>query len=153
VKQVLQSLKSGRVEVAEVPAPAVRSGALLIRTRVSLISPGTERMLLEFGKAEWLAKARQQPDKVRQVWEKIRTDGLWPAVVSVTKWSGIFSRCGSLVHDRPRSAGVLAGCELAVRRGEVAKMTPDPISLLSEGALLAVNLEPCTWGLAPLALS
>jgi hypothetical protein len=82
MKQVLQSLKSGKVEVAEVPAPAVRSGALLIRTRASLISSGTERMLLEFGRAGWLEKARQQPDKVRQVWEKIRTDGLWPAVIT-----------------------------------------------------------------------
>jgi hypothetical protein len=83
VKQVLQSLKTGKVEVAEVPAPAARSGALLIRTRVSLISSGTERMLLEFGRAGWLEKARQQPDKVRQVLEKIRTDGLWPAVEAV----------------------------------------------------------------------
>jgi hypothetical protein len=83
MKQVLQSLKTGKVEVAEVPAPAVRPGALLIRTRVSLISSGTERMLLEFGKAGWLAKARQQPDKVRQVLEKIRTDGLWATVEAV----------------------------------------------------------------------
>jgi hypothetical protein len=82
MKQVLQSLKSGAVEVAEVPAPAVRPGTLLIQTRVSVISSGTERMLLEFGRAGWLEKARQQPDKVRQVLEKIRTDGLWPAVIT-----------------------------------------------------------------------
>jgi len=83
MKQLLQSLRSGTVEVAEVPAPAVRPGSLLIRTQVSLISSGTERMLLEFGRAGWLEKARQQPDKVRQVLEKIRTDGLWPAVEAV----------------------------------------------------------------------
>jgi len=82
MNQVLPSLKSGTVEVAEVREPAVCAGALLIRTRASLISSGTERMLLEFGRAGWLEKARQQPDKVRQVLEKIRTVGLWPAVIT-----------------------------------------------------------------------
>ncbi len=81
--QVLQSLKTGAIEVAEVPAPGVRPGHLQIRTRYSLISAGTERMLVNFGKASLLNKVRQQPDKVRQVLEKARTDGIGPTIESV----------------------------------------------------------------------
>ncbi|MDR7450223.1 MAG: dehydrogenase, partial [Armatimonadota bacterium] len=83
MKQVLQSLRTGAIEVAEVPAPAVRPGTLLVRTRVSLISAGTERMLVGFGRAGWLGKARQQPEKVRQVLDKVRTDGLWATLEAV----------------------------------------------------------------------
>ena len=81
--QLLQSLKNGRVELADVPAPAVAAGNLLIRTNTSLISAGTERMLIDFGRANWLDKARQQPDKVRQVLNKIGTDGLLPTIEAV----------------------------------------------------------------------
>lgn len=83
MKQILQKMKSGETEVAEVPCPSVTPGHLLIRTRASLISAGTERMLVEFGKAGWIEKARQQPDKVRQVLDKIRTDGLLPTLEAV----------------------------------------------------------------------
>jgi len=76
MKQVLQSLKTGITEVVEVPCPQVKAGHLLIRTRRSLISAGTERMLIEFGRASLIAKARQQPEKVREVLDKIKTDGL-----------------------------------------------------------------------------
>lgn len=75
MKQILQSLKDGRTELAEVPMPAVGPGQILIRTEVSLVSTGTERSLVEFGKAGWIEKARQQPDKVRMVLEKAATDG------------------------------------------------------------------------------
>jgi len=83
MKQLLQDLCTGSVELAEVPRPLVRVGHLLIATERSLISTGTERMLVEFGKAGWIEKARQQPDKVRQVLQKIRTDGLIPTVDAV----------------------------------------------------------------------
>ena len=83
MKQILQSLKTGTTEVAEVPCPAVRSGQLLIRSSRTLVSVGTERMLVDFGKAGWIAKARQQPDKVRMVLDKIKTDGLLPTFESV----------------------------------------------------------------------
>ncbi|MGB4335487.1 MAG: zinc-binding alcohol dehydrogenase, partial [Chromatiaceae bacterium] len=63
--------------------PAPRPGHLLLRTTRTLISAGTERMLVDFGKANPLAKARQQPDKVRQVLEKVRTDGLAPTLAAV----------------------------------------------------------------------
>lgn len=85
MKHVLQSLKTGATELLEGPCPAAGRASVLIRSRRSLISTGTERMLLEFGKAGWIEKARQQPDKVRMVLDKIRTDGLAPTLESV--WS------------------------------------------------------------------
>ncbi|MCE4538156.1 bi-domain-containing oxidoreductase [Pelomonas sp. P7] len=83
MKQVLQNLKTGATEVADIPCPAVKRGHLLIRTTRSLVSVGTERMLVDFGKAGWIEKARQQPDKVRMVLDKIRTDGLAPTLEAV----------------------------------------------------------------------
>jgi len=67
---------TGVTEVIEAPMPSAGPGSLLIATRRSLISAGTERMLVGFGKAGWIEKARQQPEKVRMVLDKIRTDGL-----------------------------------------------------------------------------
>ena len=83
MKQILQSLKTGVTKTAEVPCPAVQRGQILIRSSVTLVSAGTERMLVEFGKAGWIDKARQQPDKVRMVLDKIKTDGLMPTVEAV----------------------------------------------------------------------
>lgn len=83
MKQILQSLRTGATEVAEVPVPGLKRGQLLIRTSQTLVSAGTERMLVEFGKAGWFDKARQQPDKVRMVLDKIRTDGLLPTIEAV----------------------------------------------------------------------
>ncbi len=83
MKQILQNLKSGNTELLDVPAPLPRPGHLLIATHRSLISAGTERMLVEFGQANLLAKARSQPDKVRQVLDKLRTDGLLPTLEAV----------------------------------------------------------------------
>jgi NADPH:quinone reductase-like Zn-dependent oxidoreductase len=76
VRQILQSLKDGQTELAEVPTPRVGTGQVLIQTSVSLVSAGTERMLVDFGKANLLNKARQQPDKVKMVLDKARTDGV-----------------------------------------------------------------------------
>ncbi len=83
MKQILQNLKDGSTEIAEVPCPRLAPGHLLLRTTRTLISAGTERMLVDFGKANPLGKARQQPDKVRQVLEKVKTDGLAPTLAAV----------------------------------------------------------------------
>jgi len=83
MQQILQDLKQGHTTVETVPVPLSRAGHLLIRSRNSLVSAGTERMLLEFGRAGWLDKARQQPDKVRQVIDKLRTDGIGPTMRAV----------------------------------------------------------------------
>lgn len=83
MKQILQDLKKGGTDIVEVPAPVVRPGHVLVRSIVSLISAGTERMLVEFGRSNMLDKARQQPDKVRMVLDKVKTDGLMPTIQAV----------------------------------------------------------------------
>ncbi|EHY1013755.1 TPA: bi-domain-containing oxidoreductase [Vibrio vulnificus] len=76
MKQILQDMAKGTSNLVEAPAPTTSKGNLLINTSISLISAGTERMLVDFGKASLLDKARQQPDKVKMVLEKVQTDGL-----------------------------------------------------------------------------
>lgn len=83
MRQILQSLKTGFTQVVEVPTPGASCGSLLIKTSHTLVSAGTERMLMEFGKAGLIDKARQQPDKVRMVLDKIKTDGLQPTLKAV----------------------------------------------------------------------
>ncbi|SVE15012.1 uncharacterized protein METZ01_LOCUS467866, partial [marine metagenome] len=83
MKQILQSLKTGVTQVSEVPIPNLNRRQLLIGSSRTLVSAGTERMLLEFGKAGWIEKARQQPDKVRMVLDKIKSDGLQPTIEAV----------------------------------------------------------------------
>lgn len=83
MKQIIQDLKKGYTILEEVPAPQVRPGAILIRTTRSLVSLGTERMLVEFGKAGLIDKARQQPDKVKQVLDKIKAEGVIPTLEAV----------------------------------------------------------------------
>ncbi|MBE2290010.1 MAG: bi-domain-containing oxidoreductase [Chitinophagaceae bacterium] len=83
MKQIIQSFKTGETILEDVPAPKVRPGYVLIKTTRSLVSLGTERMLVEFGKANLLQKARQQPDKVKMVIGKIKSDGLKPTMQAV----------------------------------------------------------------------
>ncbi len=75
MKQVLQNLKNGRISIEEAPIPAVRSGTALVRTAASLLSAGTERMVLEFAEKSLIGKARSRPDLVRQVFDKAIRDG------------------------------------------------------------------------------
>jgi len=83
VKQVLQNLKSGNTEVLDVPDLCRASNRLTVDTSRSLISAGTERMLLEFGRANLVTKARQQPARVRDVIAKAYSDGLAPTLDAV----------------------------------------------------------------------
>lgn len=75
MKQVLQSLKDGTTEVADVPIPKIGAHHVLIKTHCTLVSVGTERMLLDFGKANLIGKVRQQPERVLEVLNKVKTDG------------------------------------------------------------------------------
>ena len=83
MKQILQSFKTGETILEEYPVPYVGSGSVLIQTSHSLVSLGTERMLVEFGRASLIEKARQQPEKVNQVLDKIKADGLLPTMEAV----------------------------------------------------------------------
>jgi len=88
MNQIIQNLKTGETVLEKVPAPSVRPGHILIQTSRSLVSLGTERMLVEFGNANLIQKARQQPDKVKMVLDKIRSDGLMPTIEAVMKKLG-----------------------------------------------------------------
>jgi predicted dehydrogenase/threonine dehydrogenase-like Zn-dependent dehydrogenase len=75
VKQIVQSARTGKLALVEVPAPVVRPGHLLVRTSASLISPGTERMVVEFARKSLVGKAQARPDLVQKVIGKLRRDG------------------------------------------------------------------------------
>ena len=83
MKQIIQDLKSGETILQEIPIPNVKPGHLLIETTKSLVSIGTERMLVEFARNNLIQKAKQQPDKVKEVLDKIKTDGLKPSINAV----------------------------------------------------------------------
>jgi threonine dehydrogenase-like Zn-dependent dehydrogenase len=83
MKQIIQNLKTGETILEELPAPQVKAEQVQIQTSRSLVSLGTERMLVEFGKANLIDKARQQPDKVKMVLDKVRSDGLLPTIDAV----------------------------------------------------------------------
>ncbi|WP_028226474.1 bi-domain-containing oxidoreductase [Paraburkholderia ferrariae] len=84
MKQVLQNLKDGRTTLWDVPMPAMSRGSVLIETTTTLLSSGTERMLVDFGRASLLGKAMQQPDRVRDALQKVRTDGLVATLSAIT---------------------------------------------------------------------
>ena len=83
MKQILQYRRSGATRVVEVPAPLVPAGGLLVQNQWSLISPGTERMLVEAGGANLLNTARKRPDLVKQVADKLARDGIAATVEAV----------------------------------------------------------------------
>jgi predicted dehydrogenase/threonine dehydrogenase-like Zn-dependent dehydrogenase len=83
LRQIVQHLGTGHTELVDVPAPGPRRGRLLVRATRSLVSLGTERMLVEFGRGGWLSKARQQPEKFRAVLAKIRSEGFFATVDAV----------------------------------------------------------------------
>ena len=122
MKQILQELGSGETTILEVPAPTVSPKHLLIQTQRSLISAGTERMLVEFGQASLLAKARSQPERVQQVLDKMRTDGVLPTLESV------FNKLG-----QPLPLGYCnAGTVIAVGKGVTGFAVGDRV--VSNGA-------------------
>jgi polar amino acid transport system substrate-binding protein len=83
MKQLLQNLRTGEGKVAEVPVPIVQPGRVLVRTAASLISAGTERALAELGRKGLLGKARERPELIGKVWEKVKADGIADALASV----------------------------------------------------------------------
>ena len=102
MKQVVQNLR-GDVRLADVPPPSLRPGGVLVRTVCSVVSPGTERANVEQTRRPLLARARERPDLVRQVLERIRKDGLGATLRSVNQ------RLDALVPMGYSSAGVVEG--------------------------------------------
>ena len=83
LRAVFQHLETGATELVEVPVSAAPVGGILVRSRRSLVSAGTERMLVSFGRGNYLQKAMQQPERVREVLEKVQVDGLLPTYDAV----------------------------------------------------------------------
>lgn len=83
MKQLLQNLKTGEGVVADVPAPVAQPGRVLVRAAASLVSAGTERAFVELGRKSLLGKARERPDLVGKVFEKVKSEGLWSTLQSV----------------------------------------------------------------------
>src|SRR4030042_69792 len=79
MKQIIQNYMNGELELVDVPVPALRKGFVLVRTHSSLVSVGTERTMLDLARKSLLGKALARPDLVKQVINKVRTEGLGEA--------------------------------------------------------------------------
>lgn len=75
MKQIVQSLRNGKISLSEVPEPRIKAGEVIVRNVASLISAGTEKMMIEMGQKSLLGKARARPDLVRQAWAKAKKEG------------------------------------------------------------------------------
>ncbi|MGC2396390.1 MAG: zinc-binding alcohol dehydrogenase, partial [Rhodomicrobium sp.] len=136
MKQVLQHLRTGATEVAEVPAPRLSAGHVLIRTTRSLVSAGTERMLMDFGKGSLIEKARREPDKVRMVLDKVKTDGLLPTIEAVRNKLDQplalgYCNAGRVIEVGPGVAGFAVGDRVA-SNGKHAEVVSVPANLCAK---------------------
>jgi predicted dehydrogenase/threonine dehydrogenase-like Zn-dependent dehydrogenase len=77
MKQLLQNFKTGELKLHDIPMPVVQEGGVLIRTLYSVISAGTEKQMIDLAQKSYLGKAKERPDLVKQVFNKIRNEGLW----------------------------------------------------------------------------
>src|SRR6516165_77221 len=125
MQQIVQNIRSGELRVADVPEPLARSGHVLIANACSIISAGTEKMVMELAKKSLLGKARERPDHVRRVLQKLRTEGFFNTVRQVLEKldepmtmgyssAGVVLACGAGVQqfkpgDRAASNGPHAG--------------------------------------------
>src|SRR5512137_552894 len=101
MKQLLQNMKTGKTSIEDVPVPAPRAGQALVRVAASLVSAGTERMLVEFAEKSLVGKARSRPDLVRQVVDKMKREGVLPSVKAA------FSRLDQPIPLGYSSAGTI----------------------------------------------
>lgn len=132
MRTLIQYLDTGRAALIDSPVPHPLDRSILVETRATVVSVGTERMLVEFGRASMLEKARQQPDRVRQVIAKARVDGIGPTLDAVRSklaapialgycQAGVVVECGS---DSPFTAG-----DRVVTNGNHAEYVTVPYTL------------------------
>ena len=167
MKQVIQNIRSGELSVSTVPAPCVQPGHVLIANETSLVSAGTEKMVMDLAKKSLLGKARERPDHVKRVLEKIRNEGLFQTIDSVRKKldepmtmgyssAGRVLACGAGVQhfkpgDRVASNGPHA--EVVCVPTNLCARVPDDISMdhacfavLGSIALQGIRLTKCSIG-------
>jgi len=118
VKQVEQNYRTGELRVAEVPAPVAGEGSVLVATRVSLISSGTEKQLIDLARASLAGKAMARPDLVRRVVRNVQRDGLRPTIEKVfakldTPMPLGYSLAGEALQVGRRVSGIAVGDRLA----------------------------------------
>jgi predicted dehydrogenase len=101
MKQLLQNLKNGQTTIEEVPIPTPRAGQALVKVAASLVSAGTERMVVEFAEKSLVGKARSRPDLVKQVIDKMQREGIVPTLEAA------FNRLDSPMPLGYSSAGVI----------------------------------------------
>lgn len=136
MKQIIQSFKTGDTLLEEVPAPVVSKGHILIQTTYTLVSLGTERMLVEFGRSNLISKARQQPDKVKEVLNKIKTEGLLPTLEAVFNKLGEplplgYCNVGKVIAIGEGVQGFSLGDRVA-SNGQHAEVVSVPMNLVSK---------------------
>jgi len=136
MKQLLQRLDTGATTLVDIPVPSVSGPNLLVETRATVVSVGTERMLVDFGRANLLEKARQQPDKVRQVLDKMKTDGVAPTLEAVRAKLDApiplgYCHAGVVVDTGSRPGGFAAG-DRVVTNGAHAEYARVPHTLAAK---------------------
>jgi len=123
MKQVLQDARTGEIAVAEVPAPQLLPGCVLVRVAASVVSAGTERAASEFASKNLLQKAKARPDLVRDVLAKVRRDGI------ASTWNAVRSRL-----DQPSALGYSsAGTVVAVGEGVTDVLVGDRVACAGAG--------------------
>jgi predicted dehydrogenase len=122
MKQLLQNMKTGKAHVADVPVPQPPDGAALVRTAVSLVSAGTERMVVEFAKQGLIGKAQSRPDLVKQVLSKARREGLLNTIDAAKNkldqpMALGYSSAGTIIEVTPGLKGFHVGDRVACAGG------------------------------------
>jgi len=125
MKQLIQDMKSGDTRIIDVPVPQTADNAALIQTAASLVSVGTERMLVEFAKQSLVGKARSRPDLVRQVLDKARKEGLINTLQAATNrldqpMALGYSSAGTVIAVGPALKGFKVGDRVACGGGGYA---------------------------------
>jgi predicted dehydrogenase/D-arabinose 1-dehydrogenase-like Zn-dependent alcohol dehydrogenase len=167
MKQVTQNIRTGELSVPDVPEPAVAIGEVLIANQASLVSAGTEKMVLDLAKKSLFSKARERPDQIRRMLEKIRHEGLSSTIRQVRKKldqpvtmgyssAGIVVACGAGVQefkpgDRVASNGPHA--EVVTVPRNLCAHVPENVSfdqacfaILGSIALQGIRLSQCQIG-------
>ena len=147
MKQIAQNYKSGELIVLDAPAPACRSGGVLVQSLFSLISTGTEMTKLAEAKMSMVGKARARPDQVRKVLDTVAQQG------AVATYKKVMSRLDSYTPLGYSLCGVVVevgqGAE-EFRVGQLVAAAGNEYALHAEYNWIPVNLcAAVPQGVAP----